>query len=39
MHSISERDFYGNTSMNPEMGFLMAGQALVRLVLLCYTEG
>jgi tRNA (guanine10-N2)-methyltransferase len=28
-HDIKQRTFYGNTSMEAEMGFLMAGQALV----------
>jgi hypothetical protein len=28
-HDIKTRTFYGNTSMEAEMGFLMAGQALV----------
>jgi hypothetical protein len=29
-HSIKTREYYGNTSMESEMGFLMAGQTLVR---------
>ena len=32
-HSVKSRAFYGNTSMDSEMGFLLAGQALVRLTL------
>jgi tRNA (guanine10-N2)-methyltransferase len=30
-HEIRHRAFYGNTSMEPEMGLLTAGQALVSL--------
>lgn len=29
-HAIKTREYYGNTSMESEMGFLMAGQTLVR---------
>lgn len=29
-YDIKTRAFYGNTSMEAEMGFLLAGQALVR---------
>jgi len=28
-HSVKTRAYYGNTSMDAEMGFLLAGQALV----------
>ena len=33
-HSVKTRAFYGNTSMDSEVGFLLAGQALVRLTLM-----
>ena len=29
-HSVKTRAYFGNTSMEAEMGFLMAGQTLVR---------
>lgn len=37
-HSVKTRAYFGNTSMEAEMGFLMAGQALVSWTAGCSRE-